>query len=116
MYSSFQFQLSKNESVTCELEMYFEKSFSWRSNLGNDNIISVYVNMYVAFSDHRQVLNTGMDFWAQVWKRVWKMTVFGLTELGVGEPGITPPPLTMNFQEPPLWGGVKVGDERSSLC
>ena len=106
MYSSFQFQLSKNESVTCEFEMYFEKSFSWRSNLGNDNIISVYVNMYVAFSDHRQVLNTGMDFWAQVWKRVWKMTVFGLTELGVGEPGITPPPpLTMNFQEPPLGGG-----------
>ena len=99
--------------------MYFEKSFSWRPNLGNDNIISVYVNMYVAFSDHRQVLNTGMDFWAQVWKRVWKMTVFGLTELGVGEPGIPPPPippLTMNFQEPPLWGGVKVGDERSSLC
>ena len=62
MYSSFQFQLSKNESVTCEFEMYFEKSFSWRSNLGNDNMISVYVNMYVAFSDHRQVLNTGMDF------------------------------------------------------
>ena len=42
--------------------MYFEKSFSWRSNLGNDNIISVYVNMYVAFSDHLQVLNTGLDF------------------------------------------------------
>ena len=42
--------------------MYFEKSFSWRPNLGNDNIISVYVNMYVAFSDHLQVLNTGLDF------------------------------------------------------
>ena len=62
MYSSFQFQLSKNESVTCEFEMYFEKSFTWRSNLSNDDIISVYVNVYVAFSDHLQVLNTGMDF------------------------------------------------------
>ena len=42
--------------------MYFEKSFTWHSNLSNDDIISVYVNMYVAFSDQLQVLNTGMDF------------------------------------------------------
>ena len=82
--------MNKKESVTCEFEMYFEKSFSWRFNLSKDDIISVY--MYVAFCDDLQVLNTGMDFWAQVWKQVWKMTFFGPTELGVGEPGSTPRP------------------------
>ena len=59
--------------------------------------------MYVAFSDHLQVLNTTLDFWAQVWKRVWKMTVFGLTEVGVGEPDITPRPWIS--RKPPLRGG-----------
>ena len=33
----------------------------WRSNLSNDVIISVYVNMYVAFCDL-----------LQIWKRVWQ--------------------------------------------
>ena len=63
--------------------------------------------MYVAFSDLLQVLNTGLDFWAQVWKRVWKMTVFGLTELGVGEPGITPRPWISRRAPPPGGEGGK---------
>ena len=29
----------------------FKKSFCWRFNLSNDNIISAYVNMYVAVFD-----------------------------------------------------------------
>ena len=41
--------------------MNFKKSFCWRSNLSND-IISVFVNMYVTFCD---IL--------QVWKRVWTL-------------------------------------------
>ena len=41
--------------------MAFKKSFCWRSNLSNDVIISVYVNIYVAFCDL-----------LQIWKRVWK--------------------------------------------
>ena len=32
-----------------EFEMNFKKSFRWRSNLGNDDIISVYLKIYVTF-------------------------------------------------------------------
>ena len=35
--------------------MDFKKSFCWRSNLSNDVIISVFVNMYVAFCDLLQI-------------------------------------------------------------
>ena len=37
-----------------------KKYFCWRSNLSNDDIISVDVNTYVVFCDH-----------PQVWKQVW---------------------------------------------
>ena len=50
MCSSFQFLMSKKESLICELEMDFKKSFCWRSNLSNGDIISVlckHVNCYV---------------------------------------------------------------------
>ena len=40
--------------------MNFKKSFCWRSNLSNDGVISVFVNMYVASCDL-----------LQVWKWVW---------------------------------------------
>ena len=46
----------------------FEGFFCLRSNLGNDNIISAW---WLG-------LKTGMDFRGLVWKRVWKMTFFGL--------------------------------------
>ena len=39
--SSFQFQMSKKESVICEFEMDLKKYFCCNFNLGNDNIISV---------------------------------------------------------------------------
>ena len=57
----------------------FKKSFCWRSYY----IISVFVNMYVAFCG----LKTVMDFRGQDWRRVW-------SEIGseFGEPGGTPPP------------------------
>ena len=41
MCSSFQFLMSKKESLICEFEMDFKKSFCWRSNLSNGDIISV---------------------------------------------------------------------------
>ena len=33
------FQMTKNEREICEFEMDFKKSFCWRSNLSNENII-----------------------------------------------------------------------------
>ena len=36
------FQMNKKERVICELEVDSKGTFSWRSNLSNDNIISVY--------------------------------------------------------------------------
>ena len=41
-YLSFQFQMNKKETVICEFEVDFNKSFCWRSNLSKDNIISAY--------------------------------------------------------------------------
>ena len=41
MCSSFQFQMNKKESVMCEFEMDFKKSFCCGFNLSNDDIISV---------------------------------------------------------------------------
>ena len=35
--------------------MNFKKSFCWRSNLSNDGVISVFVNMQVASCDLLQV-------------------------------------------------------------
>ena len=63
--------------------MEFKKSFCWRSNLSNNDIISTYV-----------VLKTGIDFIDQVWKRVWKMTFW--SEIGSG--WHTP---TKNFEDYP---------------
>ena len=65
-YLSFQFQMSKKESDICEFEMDFWKYFCLRSNLSNNGRISAL----------RPGLKTGMDFRALVWKRVWKMTLF----------------------------------------
>ena len=42
--------------------------FRLRSNLNSDNTISA----------QRPGLKTGMDFRGLVWKRVWKITFFGL--------------------------------------
>ena len=39
---SFQFQMNKKERVICKFQMDFKKSFCWRSNLSNNNIISAY--------------------------------------------------------------------------
>ena len=43
MYSSFQFEMNKKESVICEFEMDFKKSLYYGFNLSNDDIISVLV-------------------------------------------------------------------------
>ena len=49
--------MNKKESVMCEFEMDFKKSFCSRGfNLSNDDIISVlYKHVIVAFFDHLQV-------------------------------------------------------------
>ena len=39
---SFPLQMNKEARVICEFEMDFKKSFYWRSNISNDNIISSY--------------------------------------------------------------------------
>ena len=43
MYSSFQFEMNKKESVICEFEMDFKKSLCYGFNLSNDDTISVLV-------------------------------------------------------------------------
>ena len=60
LYSSFQFQISKKERVISEFEIDFKKSFRWVSNLGNYDIISVYLKIYVTFCGK-----------PHVWKLVW---------------------------------------------
>ena len=64
-YLSFEFEMNKKERVIGRFEMAFTKSFSWRSNLSNDNITSAYIRSENLF----------------------------LSEIGsgFGEPGITPP-------------------------
>ena len=64
-YLSFQFQMSKKEREICEFEKICEYL---RSKLSNDNIISAL----------RPGLKTGMEFRGLVWKRVCKITFFGL--------------------------------------
>ena len=51
MYLSFQFQMNKKERVTCKFEMDTKKSFSWRSNISNEERISC-----------RPGMKSGMDF------------------------------------------------------
>ena len=52
MYLSFQLQMNKKETrVICKFEMDTQKSFSWRSNLSNDETIS-----------WRPGMKLGMDF------------------------------------------------------
>ena len=38
---SFQFQMNKKERIIYEFEVDCKKSFTWRSNLSNDKIISL---------------------------------------------------------------------------
>ena len=48
--------------------MNFKKSICWRFNLHNDNMISVFVNMYVACCDTPPGLKTGLEnaiFWSE---------------------------------------------------
>ena len=59
MWSSFQFQMNKKESVICQFEIDWNL-FVGVPNLSNDDIICVYINMYGAFCDH-----------LQVWKQAW---------------------------------------------
>ena len=49
---SFQFRMNQKERVIRKFEMdFFKISSCWPSNLGNDYVISTFVNMYVAFCD-----------------------------------------------------------------
>ena len=38
---SFQFQMDKKERIIYEFEVDYKKSFTWRSSLSNDKIISL---------------------------------------------------------------------------
>ena len=81
-YLSFEFEMNKKERVIGKFEMAFTKSFSWRSNLSNDNITSAYIRSEKHF----------------------------LSEIGsgFGEPGITPPqwiPRNTSSSHPPKFKG-----------
>ena len=52
-------QMNKKESVICQFEIDWNLSFVV-PNLSNDDIISVYANIYGAFCDH-----------LHVWKQAW---------------------------------------------
>ena len=62
--------MNKKESEICEFEIDAKKSFCLYFTLSNHDIISAL----------RPGLKTSMDFRCQVWKRVWKMTFFGLKQ------------------------------------
>ena len=62
MYSSFQSKWIRRKGQYTN-----SMSSCWRSNLSDDDIISAFVNTYVAFCDL-----------LQVWKRMRKTTFFGL--------------------------------------
>ena len=74
--------MNKKERVICEVEVDFKKSFCWRSNVSNDNIISAYArseNGYGFYEDSSV-------------NRCGKKQLFGLEiGAGFGEPGGTPP-------------------------
>ena len=70
--------MNKKERVICEVEVDFKKSFCWRSNVSNDNIISDHArseNGY-GFYEDRSVNGCG------------KKQLF---DPGFGEPGCTHP-------------------------
>ena len=67
-FLSFQFQMNKNEVEICEFEKYLKKIF----------VCSLIYEMMTKFLPEGQVRKTGMGFRGLVWKRVWKMTRFGL--------------------------------------
>ena len=61
--------MNKKESVICEFEMDFKKSFCWRSNLSNIYIIFVHVISMLRFVT-TPGLETGVGndtFWSKIW-------------------------------------------------
>ena len=62
----------RNKPIKCEFEMNYYEIFCWRSNFSNDDIISVFVNMHVAFCH-----------FLQVWKLIWILEVW--SENGCGK-------------------------------
>ena len=114
-YLSIDFKWIRNKPIICDFEMNFKKSFCWRSNLSND-IISVFVNMYVTFCD---IL--------QVWKRVW--TLEARAENGFGkwhfwvwdrvriwEPGGKSPTRIFGSTPPPPPGEKRAGRSGRVKC
>ena len=90
MCSSFQFLMSKKESLICEFEMDFKKSFCWRSNLSNGDIISVLCKHECYVLSPPPGLKTGVEidiFWSVIRSEF-------------GEPGGTSPPRST----PLSWG------------
>ena len=74
--------INTKESVICEFEMDFKKSFCWRSNLSNICIIFVQVIRMLRFVTCTPGLKTGVEndiFWSEMWS-------------GFGVEGGTPPP------------------------
>ena len=74
--------MNKKERVICGVEVDFKKSFCWRSNVSNDNIISAYARSENGYGFYEDRCGNGCG----------KKQLFG-PEIGAGfrEPGGTPP-------------------------
>ena len=55
--------MNKKERAICEFEMDFKKSFCWRSNLSNYNIISTY-----ARSENGRGSNFGLRQYVKIYR------------------------------------------------
>ena len=53
--------MNKKERVICEFEVHFKKSFSWLSNISNDNIISAYARSENGHGFQKPGLKTGVE-------------------------------------------------------
>ena len=102
--------MNKKESVTCEFEMDFKKSFCCTFNLSNDDIISVSCQCLCCVLWPPPGLKTGMDFRGQVWKRVRKMTFFVWNKVRILRTRQHTP--TKPFRSTPRWFSFMVRESK----
>ena len=102
--------MNRKESVICEFEMDFKKSFCCTFNLSNDDIISVSCQCLCCVLWPPPGLKTGMDFRGQVWKRVRKMTFFVWNKVRILRTGQHTP--TKPFRSTPRWFSFMVRESK----
>ena len=67
--------MNKKERVICEVEVDLKKSFCWRSNVSNDNIISTYARSENGYGFYQDRSGNGCrkktTFWSRIWRTGW---------------------------------------------